>query len=360
MRPPATIGDPRVRDRRPREHSSARRPSRNRRVQSVEQDGARRRPGSRRPRSRPRRPCPRRNSILIAGADARRRPGHASRRSRGCGPVLRQVRGPGGTACSRDGPSVYAHDATGDGDRRRAPWPCRASTSRTASRTAWDVIDPRTYRVIAPLRPSGPAPAPACDSLVGSEDAVRRQTTSGNSLTPINPTDRPHRGGGDSGGRSLQPLLHARRAIGDRGRRTPAPGLDFPQSPLVRAAEVAVRPLSGIDHMDFTADGRVAIASCEFSGQLVRIDSRGGRRVNRRAQPCSRGRCPRTFKLSPGRPHLLRGRHDGPAGLWEISARRFPHGRVSCAPAPGAHGLYPSRDARLLYVSNRGGRHDPA
>ena len=28
----------------------------------------------------------------------------------------------------------------------------------------------------------------------------------------------------------------------------------------------------GVDHMEFTADGRYAIATCEFSGQLVKID----------------------------------------------------------------------------------------
>ena len=28
----------------------------------------------------------------------------------------------------------------------------------------------------------------------------------------------------------------------------------------------------GIDHMEFTADGRYALATCEFSGQVVKID----------------------------------------------------------------------------------------
>ena len=30
-------------------------------------------------------------------------------------------------------------------------------------------------------------------------------------------------------------------------------------------------PCAGVDHMDFTPDGRYLIASCEFSGQLVKV-----------------------------------------------------------------------------------------
>jgi len=109
-------------------------------------------------------------------------------------------------------------------------------------------------------------------------------------------------------------------------------------------------PCQGIDHMDFTADGRVAIASCEFSGQLVRIDL-ARRRVTGvlSLQP---GAMPQDVKLSPdGRIFYVADMTAG--GLWEISARRFRMvGFVRTG--AGAHGLYPSRDARLLYVSNRG------
>ena len=31
-------------------------------------------------------------------------------------------------------------------------------------------------------------------------------------------------------------------------------------------------PCRGVDHMDFSADGRYLIASCEFSGELVKVD----------------------------------------------------------------------------------------
>ena len=31
-------------------------------------------------------------------------------------------------------------------------------------------------------------------------------------------------------------------------------------------------PCRGVDHMDFSADGRYLIASCEFSGTMLKVD----------------------------------------------------------------------------------------
>src|SRR3989449_6273761 len=38
---------------------------------------------------------------------------------------------------------------------------------------------------------------------------------------------------------------------------------------LVQSLPLACK---GVDHMEFTADGRFAVATCEFSGQLVKVD----------------------------------------------------------------------------------------
>jgi len=38
---------------------------------------------------------------------------------------------------------------------------------------------------------------------------------------------------------------------------------------LIKSVQV---PCRGVDHMDYTADGRFALASCEFSGQLLKVD----------------------------------------------------------------------------------------
>ena len=86
-------------------------------------------------------------------------------------------------------------------------------------------------------------------------------------------------------------------------------------------------------------------------GQLVMVDLRRLRvtRVIRLPRP---GAMPQDVKLSPdGRLFYVADMMAG--GLWEIDAA---HPRVVgfLPTGQGAHGLYPSRDSRLLYVSNRG------
>ena len=61
---------------------------------------------------------------------------------------------------------------------------------------------------------------------------------------------------------------------------------------------------------------------------------------------------PQDVRLSPdGRTFLVADMMRG--GLWEVDADDVPGQRVPAHRA-GAHGIYPSRDGRDLYVSNRG------
>jgi DNA-binding beta-propeller fold protein YncE len=105
----------------------------------------------------------------------------------------------------------------------------------------------------------------------------------------------------------------------------------------------------GVDHMDYTANGRLALASCEFGGRVIVIHLRRERVVKTIALRA--GAMPQDVKLSPdGRTFYVADMATG--GVWLVDAHRLrklgfePTGR-------GAHGLYPSRDARTLYVSNR-------
>jgi DNA-binding beta-propeller fold protein YncE len=103
--------------------------------------------------------------------------------------------------------------------------------------------------------------------------------------------------------------------------------------------------------MDFTADGRFALASCEFSGSMVVVDVRRERVARTIALPDGYGGMPQDVKLSPdGRIFYVADMRAN--GVWEIDARTFRVLRLQPTGA-GAHGLYPSRDARFLYVSNR-------
>ncbi len=170
-----------------------------------------------------------------------------------------------------------------------------------------------------------------------------------NELTPIDPrTSRPGRPIPVADPYNLYFTVDGRRAIvvAEALRR-----LDFldPHTMRLRHA-LAVPQCAGVDHMDYTADGRVALVSCEFAGRMIAVDLQRERVV--RTIALSAGAMPQDVKLSPdGRTFYVADMASN--GVWLIDARtlrrlRFqPTGR-------GAHGLYPSRDARRLFVTNRG------
>jgi DNA-binding beta-propeller fold protein YncE len=72
----------------------------------------------------------------------------------------------------------------------------------------------------------------------------------------------------------------------------------------------------------------------------------------RRQIPLRAGAMPQDVKLSPdGRTFYVADMASN--GVWEIDARTWHVERLQHT-GRGAHGLYPSRDGRRLYVSNRG------
>jgi YVTN family beta-propeller protein len=123
---------------------------------------------------------------------------------------------------------------------------------------------------------------------------------------------------------------------------------------LVRSLHTRCR---GIDHMEFTADGRYVVATCEFNGHIVKIDLTNFQPVGYLALD-SLGRdtasMPQDIRSSPdGRLFFVADMKMG--GVHIIDPETFRH--VGFIPTGvGAHGLYPSRDGRLLYVTNRGWR----
>ena len=143
---------------------------------------------------------------------------------------------------------------------------------------------------------------------------------------------RPAAAGRMPGHRPVQPVLHARRPLGDRGRGGP-PAPRLPRSAHAGASSSSVPlPCRGVDHMDFSADGGYLLASCEFSGDLVVRRPRRGLAVApsapSRRRPDAAGR-----EAEPGRERLLRRRHDR-GGVCVIDARPAGACWASSAPAP--------------------------
>jgi YVTN family beta-propeller protein len=171
----------------------------------------------------------------------------------------------------------------------------------------------------------------------------------GNSLTPIDPaTGRPGRPVRVDDPYNLYFTADGRRAIVVAEARRE---LDFRTPHTMRLTHrLAVPQCRGVDHMDYTADGRRALVSCEFSGRMIVVDLRRERVVKTIA--LSPTAMPQDVKLSPdGRTFYVADMATG--GVWLIDAHRMRRERFERTGA-GAHGLYPSRDSKLLYVSDRG------
>ncbi len=110
----------------------------------------------------------------------------------------------------------------------------------------------------------------------------------------------------------------------------------------------------GVNHVDFSADGSYFLATCEFSGQLVKVDTArrevlGYLDLNRPGAPAA----PQDVKIDPtGTTWYVADMNA--AGVHEVDGDALVE--TGFLPTgPETHGLYPSRDGRYLYVANRGG-----
>ncbi|MET8048061.1 YncE family protein [Streptosporangium sp. NPDC005286] len=294
---------------------------------------------------------------------------------------------PGGAASapatgSADPVDVYAHDRPGMLSPVVARFPERVYVPNSESNTV-SVIDPRTYRVLRTFRVDGRP-----QHVVPSWDlkTLWVNNNDGNSLTPINPmtgkvgkpvfVDDPY---------NLYFTPDGRTALvmAERENR-----LDFLNPRTMRLRHSLHMPCRGINHADFTADGTLLLGSCEFSGQLVVIDTaaRKVRAVIDLADGTTRRKGIRrtapqgdnaSYELEhdmahdamrhghmpyPNMPQDVKLSPDGTTfyvadmakdGVWLVDAGEF---RVTgfVKTGAGAHGLYVSRDSEVLYVSNRG------
>ena len=250
----------------------------------------------------------------------------------------------GRTPAPLDPRNVYAAERPG----RLAPWvrgdPARVYVPNSQAGTV-DVIDQLTAKVVDRVA-VGALP----QHVTPSWDLRRLWVTNdrGNSLTPIDPrTGRPGRPVAVDDPYNLYFTADGRRAIvvAEARRR-----LDFRDPRTMRLEHALPVPsCAGVDHMDLTADGRRALVSCEFAAGMIVVDLRS-EQVTRRIA-LAPGSMPQDVKLSPdGRTFYVADMARG--GVWLIDARRWRREGFR-ATGRGAHGLYPSRDARLLYVSNR-------
>ncbi|MGN6188865.1 MAG: YncE family protein [Conexibacter sp.] len=255
-------------------------------------------------------------------------------------PVLR----PGRIPPLLDPANVYAAERPGQlapaARRARALVYVPNSDSATV-----DVISQRTGRIVGHFAvgrlPQHVTPSWDLKTLWVTNDL-------GNSLTPIDPrTGRPGRPVDVLDPYNLYFTADGMRAIVVAEAQR---ALDFREPHTMRLRHrLSVPQCPGVDHMDYTADGRTALVSCEFGGRMIVVDLVHERVL--RTIPLRPSAMPQDVKLSPdGRVFYVADMASN--GVWLIDAHTWrvlrlqPTGR-------GAHGLYPSRDARTLYVTNR-------
>ena len=242
--------------------------------------------------------------------------------------------------------NVYAYD----GANMLAP-AARAALPRiyvpNSDSASVDVISPRTFKIVEHFGvgalPQHVTPAYDLKTLYVTNDL-------GNSLTPINPyIGKPGKPIPVADPYNMYFTPDGRYAIvvAERLRR-----LDFRDAHSFRLHHSLAVPCVGVDHMDFSADGTYAIASCEFSGQMIKVDLQRERVVSVLNLPDGRVGMPQDVKLSPdGKIFYVADMHAN--GLWEINGARL---KVMgfLRTGAGVHGLYPSRNGKLLYATNRG------
>jgi DNA-binding beta-propeller fold protein YncE len=170
-----------------------------------------------------------------------------------------------------------------------------------------------------------------------------------NSLTPIDPaTGRVGRPVRVADPYNLYFTPDGRRAIvvAERLRR-----LDFRDPHSMRLRHSLPVPCPGVDHLDFSANGRYLLASCEFGASLIEVDVAAERLLG--ILPLRPGSMPQDVKLAPdGSVFYVADMAAG--GVWVVGGARLAVAGFIPTGA-GAHGLYASRDSRVLYVSNREG-----
>jgi YVTN family beta-propeller protein len=246
------------------------------------------------------------------------------------------------------------------------------------------VIDPETLKVVDTFRvgvnPQHIVPSWDLRTLWVANNAEGRRD---GSLTPIDPkTGKPGRTIAVDDPYNMYWTPDGKEAIVvvENFKR-----LDFRDAHTMKLdSSLATPDCAGINHADFSIDGRYAIFTCEFAGAVTKIDLVGRRVVG-------------TLKLSRyfGRPDVLAiidrpgskpAKLPDPAGTGSDictmpgmpqDIRISPDGRKFyvadmmadgvhvvdgdtfrqigfVATGIGTHGLYPSRDAKSLYVANRG------
>ncbi|MFF1648205.1 beta-propeller fold lactonase family protein [Streptomyces sp. NPDC058240] len=224
-------------------------------------------------------------------------------------------------------------------------FPSRVYVPNTNSDTV-SVIDPATYKVIKTIKvgrqPQHVVPSWDLKTLWVNNDI-------GDSLTAIDPATGktgPTVPVSDPYNLYFTPDGKYAVVMASMNRQ-----LVFRDAHTMKTARTVPVDCAGVNHADFSTDGRYFIVSCEFSGELLKVDTARMKVVGQQKLPL-KGAMPQDVKLSPdgGTFYIADMIADG---IWVLDGKKFTTPKL-LRTGKGAHGLYVSRDSKEMYISNRG------
>jgi YVTN family beta-propeller protein len=225
----------------------------------------------------------------------------------------------------------------------------RVYVPNRSSNDVW-VIDPESLKVVDKFKvgvhPQHVVPSWDLKTLWVNNNAEGRTDGSVTPIDPITgkpgkniPVDDPYNMYFTPNGDAAIIVAEARKRLDFRDPQTMAMkySIDTPQC-------------AGINHADFSIDGRYVIFTCEFAQTLAKIDLVEKRVVG--YLKLSKGGMPQDVRIAPdGKVFYVADMKA--EGVFIIDGDKFSEiGHIKTG--IGTHGLYPSRDATKLYVANRG------
>jgi DNA-binding beta-propeller fold protein YncE len=126
--------------------------------------------------------------------------------------------------------------------------------------------------------------------------------------------------------------------------------IDFRDAQTMEVVKRVPVNCKGVNHADFSPDGRYMIATCEFDNQMIKVDI-AAKTVLGHISLSPKG-MPQDCRIAPDGKLFYVADMDA-NGIHLIDGNAFKEvGFIKTG--KGTHGLYFSRDSKILYISNRG------
>jgi len=225
----------------------------------------------------------------------------------------------------------------------------RVYVPNRSSNDVW-VIDPATFKVVDKFRvgvhPQHVVPSWDLKTLWVNNNAEGRDDGSVTPIDPVNgkpgksiPVDDPYNMYFTPDGNAAIIVAEARKRLDFRDPQT-----------MAMKYSIGTPNCSGINHADFSIDGRYAIFTCEYGGSVAKIDLVEKKVIG--YLKLSKGGMPQDVRISPdGKVFYVADMKA--EGVFVVDGDKFVElGHIKTG--LGTHGLYPSRDGTRLYVANRG------